>query len=585
MNRIALHLVLLTGWFAIAMACGPLRAAGTEGGTDDRNDFVAIALHDVVDSRDQLDEDSVTSDRLVVLLEWLAGNGWTAISLDDIERARTGGPPLPPRSVLITVDDGLSSLYTRVYPLAVAYRMPVVAALVGQWMDVPIGSTVRYGERELPREAFISWQQAREMQASGWVEFASHSDALHTVVHANPQGNLLPAGQNRIRFDDRYETDTEFRARIRADLTRSRERLLAELGREPRAIVWPYGRYNEDSLAIAKDLGFRFAMTLEPGPATTTQPLAIPRFLPTADPELGTWAANLSLHDPWPAARRIVAFDPAQLLGASPAETDSKLGRAIDRLVALGATHAMLDAGTVGNDGTLQSTWFPNAQVPMRADVLGRFAAQIRARTGVDVIVRLPHQAVLRRVGNRQNALDLYRDLAVHVPFEGLVLEDAPSLDSSAATSADTPWQVARRRASVDIAGWPDGDATMIEAFRTAARMRPGLQAYWLAPEGHALDRPAAWTEATLVPRALDSRADDVIALQNARRIGLYLRMPDASAHSTNALARAARAFQIEGGTVIAWGPDDILAPPANAESIAPVVSARRVPLPTARKP
>ena len=49
--------------------------------------FVAIALHDVVDTPSELGDDSVTSDRLVVLFEWLAGNGWTARSLDDIDRA------------------------------------------------------------------------------------------------------------------------------------------------------------------------------------------------------------------------------------------------------------------------------------------------------------------------------------------------------------------------------------------------------------------------------------------------------------------------------------------------------------------
>ena len=117
----------------------------------------------MVDTPDRLDEDSITSDRFVALLEWLTGNGWTAVSLDDIDRARHGIAPLPPKAVLLTVDDGLSSLYTRVYPLALAYRVPVVAAVVGEWMDVPADGHVRYGERVLPRSAFISWAQARVM--------------------------------------------------------------------------------------------------------------------------------------------------------------------------------------------------------------------------------------------------------------------------------------------------------------------------------------------------------------------------------------------------------------------------------------
>jgi len=539
--------------------------------------FMSIALHDVVDTPAQLDADSVTSDRLVVLLEWLVGNGWTAVGLDDIERARRGIEPLPPKAVLITVDDGLSSLYTRVYPLAVAYRMPIVAALVGEWMDVPASGTVRYGERTLPRSAFISWEQARKMQASGWVEFASHSYALHQVVRANPQGNPLPAGQNRMFLGDRYESDDAFRARIRSDLTRSRERLREELGREPSAIVWPYGRYNADSLAMATELGFTFALTLEPGPADAARPLSIPRFLPTSDPPLPTWVDNLRLRDPWPSARRIVAFDTAQLVGEDAAQTDARLGRAIERLVALGATHVMLDAGTVSADGRLESTWFPNALVPMRADVLGRFAAQVRARAGVDVIVRMPHAAVLHRVGDRQRTLALYRDLAVHVPFEGLLLEDVPSLGLAVANGADAPWQVARTRESQRFTDWPANDATALQAFFVAQRMRPGLQAYWLAPEGSPIDRPSALAEVTLVPRMLHSHTDEMdLPPTLSRRVGIFLPTPDATA--TRALARQARAFQIDGGTVIAWGPDNALAAPEDARAIAPVVSARRFP-------
>lgn len=584
MKRAGLHLAWLILFLSAAVAW-PLRAAEVN---PHETGFMSITLHDVVDTPAALDEDSITSDRFVVLLEWLTGYGWTAISLDDVERARKGIAPLPPRAVLITVDDGLASLYTRVYPLAMAYRMPVVAALVTQWIDVPPGGSVRYGERDLPRPAFVSWQQAREMQASGWVEFASHSDALHTVVQANPQGNLLPAGQNRRHVQGRYETGTQFRDRIRADLLRSRERMQAELGRAPRAIVWPYGRYNDDALDVAKQLGFDFAMTLEPGPADAMRPHEIARFHPTGDPPLATWVDNLRLRDPWPSARRIVAFDTAQLVGGNAAQTDARLGRAIEQLVALGATHVMLDAGVLSTDGRLQSAWFPNEQVPVRDDVMARFAAQMRARAGVDVIVRLPHEAVLRRVGSAQRALDLYRDLVVQVPFEGLVLEGVPSLGKTAAEAADAPWQVMRRRESERFADWPENDATAMHAFLVAARWRPGLQAYWLAPESETPGLSSSLAEVTLVPRTVGpKRTTSVVPAALSRRSGLFLRVPVGASQAAVEVARAARTFQIEGGTVIGWAADDAS---ANADDegtrvLAPVVSARRFPVSGGRGP
>jgi biofilm PGA synthesis lipoprotein PgaB len=92
--------------------------------------------------------------------------------------------------------------------------------------------TVLYGDKRVPRTNFISWDEAREMQASGLVEFASHSYDLHHGVLANPQGNLVPAAMT-WRYDPRtrrYEDDAQYRERIRADLTRSRSLMEENLG-------------------------------------------------------------------------------------------------------------------------------------------------------------------------------------------------------------------------------------------------------------------------------------------------------------------------------------------------------------------
>src|SRR6185369_15409620 len=147
--------------------------------------------------------------------DWLKGSGWTAVTLDDLAAAHDGRRRLPEKAILITFDDGYRSLYTRVFPLLRIYGFPAVAALVGSWMDGPPGGSVMYGDKKVPRGNFISWPEAREMQASGLVEFASHSYELHRGVQANPQGSMTPA-----------------------------------------AVTWPYdpasGRYFEDSVYLAR---------------------------------------------------------------------------------------------------------------------------------------------------------------------------------------------------------------------------------------------------------------------------------------------------------------------------------------------
>jgi biofilm PGA synthesis lipoprotein PgaB len=163
---VVLLLVVLTVLFPVAARA---QSAGHR--------FVAIAFHDVVDRREDLSTDAVTSDQLVRFFDWLKGSGWTVVSLDDVAAAR-GGRPLPEKAILLSFDDGYHSLYTRVFPLLKIYRYPALAALVGTWMqgtstvrrsDSDVAATVRYGDVDVPRSNFISWSEAREMQASGLV--------------------------------------------------------------------------------------------------------------------------------------------------------------------------------------------------------------------------------------------------------------------------------------------------------------------------------------------------------------------------------------------------------------------------------
>ena len=79
--------------------------------------------------------------------------------------------------MLLTFDDGLKSVYTDVYPLLKIFDYPAVVSVVTDWLEIAPDQTVQYGDRQLGRDDFISWAEARQMQASGLVEFASHSTA------------------------------------------------------------------------------------------------------------------------------------------------------------------------------------------------------------------------------------------------------------------------------------------------------------------------------------------------------------------------------------------------------------------------
>jgi poly-beta-1,6-N-acetyl-D-glucosamine N-deacetylase PgaB len=467
--------------------------------------FVSIAFHDIVDRPDQLETDAVTGTSLAQFFDWLKGTGWTAVSLDDLAAAARGVRPLPDKAILITFDDGYSSLYTRVFPLLKVYRYPIVAALVGSWMEGRPDGTVIYGDRVVPRSDFISWAQAREMQASGLVEFASHSYNLHRGVLANPQGNMVPAAIT-WQYDPArgsYEDDAQFRARIRADLLRARSQLAANIGRTPRTLVWPFGRYSGPALEVAKQVGFTFALTLEPEPAYTSDLFAIHRYFPSQNPSLGDLARNLRFEPGRPTTRRIACLTLDALAAVGPgAAQDEALGRIVEGLRALGTNTVVIDGNVAlaSLGAPLGAVYFPNRLVPLRADLLSRATWQIRTRAGSDVYLRLPIEAAASAVGEA-GVPALFADMIRHAASDGVAI-DAPAPSPPARIVVDQPGDIRARRASVEPGSFDARTRLALAAYRAAAAIDPRQRLMLAMNEAGG---PPDWADIGLMPPTRDA--------------------------------------------------------------------------------
>ncbi len=536
--------------------------------------YAAIAFHDVVDDARELDADAITSDRLVAFFDWLRGNDWHAISLDDIVRAEQGLQALPSKPILITFDDGYRSLYTRVYPLALAYHIPVVATLVGAWLDAAPDASVQYGDQTVPRSKFISWHQAREMQASGLIEFASHSYGLHEGVQTNSQGTQLPSAIAHRFLGSQVpqnEDESSLYARVKADLDRSRALMRRELGRAPRALAWPFGRYNETGLAAARASGFSIAMTLRLEPADLEHPMAIGRYWPSHNPPLGQLVTHIGFQPVLPAAQRLVCVNPLSIWSADSAEFDANLGKTIERLRALGATDAVIDAVAFGADGKIEASWFPNSELPMRGNALSRIAWQLHTRAGVDIAARLPHRAVQERLATEQATLTLFRELGAQVPFDALMVEDAQFNDFSDTDGAT--WQTAHARQTLQPTNMNGNDAVALRSFRAVRAGSPELRLVLLQTDESMSPRPSAVADLSLFPAAM---LQGTIAPTQARRIGVWLEQETAPDNET--LIAFTRDFQARGGAALGWCPDDPIANQPVATKVAPAVSAATFP-------
>lgn len=560
--------------------------------------FVAVAFHEVVDSESDLDEDAVTVDRLIQFFEFLLSDGWTVLSLDDIAQARDGQSALPEKSILLTFDDGYADLYTRVFPLIQAYQFPIVSALVGQWMDAPMSAQVNYGGQMVPRSNFLSWDQAREMQASGLVEFASHSYDQHFALRADVHGTQVPA-MVTYAFEgqaNQYQDSATFDKRIRRDMVANNQLFTRELGKAPRAFVWPYGRYSLKTVEIAKSLGYDFALNLNDEPSRATWPMEIARYLPERNPTLGAMLEDLRHEPGFVAARRVMTFDVETIWSNDLGVFDQRLGAFVEDVRNMAPTDVAFKPYRIQADGSLKSWFYRPSHTGSVDSPATRLTWQLESRADVGVMAQVSLSALSNTLGSRQAVLNWFAELGQRVPVTGIIFEDADDwigqfniadLTARAVVpgAIKGPWDIRQQRRALNPAEF-SGDARLaLEAFRAVEQFRPTIDWAVIVDERQAPSAEsgaascvvsddtsgapcaAAATQPPAVSPVIDLMlvrpaaalplwADQVLAegvagLLPHRRLGVWL--GELNGGSAKQMADNGGAFVAQGGSVLGW--------------------------------
>jgi poly-beta-1,6-N-acetyl-D-glucosamine N-deacetylase len=451
---------------SLLLACLLLASKVANAATEEK--LTVLSYHEIANVGEALNPDySVTPTMFVRQMDWLRNNGFNFVSVDDLLADEAGRKPLPEKAVLITFDDGYRSMYDYAWPILKAWKIPAIVAVVGIWEDDK--HSIDFDGKTIPRDKLMSWANLRELADSGLVEIGSHSFDLHRGIEGNPQGNKQPAAITRhwLGAGQGHESEAAYRKRIEVDLQKSSDDINAHIGRRPRVIAWPYGRYNKALRELATRRGMTVGLTLDDGANMADTPLwGLRRIL--VDRNMGLWELNreisirnqnLSDND---RPQKAMHIDLDYIYDANPDQQERNLNHLLDRITFLGVNTVYLQAfADPDGDGAADAVYFPNRHMPMRSDLFNRVAWQIRTRTPVrrlyawmpllawtlpakdpaakDFVVTLPgdssgHVSMgYRRLSPfspraRAAIRDVYEDLARYSVFEGLLFHDDATL-------------------------------------------------------------------------------------------------------------------------------------------------------------
>ncbi len=156
-------------------------------------------------------------------MDYLATHNYSVISLSELLKGLRDSQ-LPPKPIVITIDDGFKSTYTLAYPVLKKYNFPATLFLYTNFIE--------------KNNSSLTWEEIREMTKNN-IEIGSH-----TLSHCN----LL-----KYKKNENYKT---YLARIRREIFLSKEILEGKIGRKVKFFAYPYGAYSFTIKDLAIQAGY-----------------------------------------------------------------------------------------------------------------------------------------------------------------------------------------------------------------------------------------------------------------------------------------------------------------------------------------
>lgn len=209
---------------------------------------IVLMYHDVIARRNR---DSTyfdcTSAEFEEQMNFIADNGGSVITIDELYKHLTDGTPVPLRSVVLTFDDDYQGVKDFAAPVLARHKFPATLFVHTGF----VGNTTQGRPK-------MSWDTLRELQKTGLYTIADH-----TITHPDDITKLSPDEQKK-------------------ELGESKEKIEKELGIKVTFLAYPVGHNDETTRQIAQDLGYTMAMTMKSQPAEASPDiLQVGRYIQT----------------------------------------------------------------------------------------------------------------------------------------------------------------------------------------------------------------------------------------------------------------------------------------------------------------
>ena len=181
-------------------------------------DGVPILSYHQVNDIDQ-NADTLTVEQFDAQMKYLYESGYNVITPNELLDAWENDTQLPENPVIITFDDAHVDIYKNVYPILQKYRIRATFFVTTDFVNL------------YPN--YITWDQAREMQESGWADIESHT------------------------LNQKLLTEITSRDKVWEQLYGSKQAIEWYLKKPVNFIAYPQGKYTVEAENISKEAGYR----------------------------------------------------------------------------------------------------------------------------------------------------------------------------------------------------------------------------------------------------------------------------------------------------------------------------------------